>query len=533
MRRKRLFGAVIFSALAAVGLCDEPKWTSWPVLPQAPRRAGAPNAAPDDWHAPYCRLSNFPAAGAVAANTSRIAFGGVLNHFVVMDPGAPTPAVLAALSFALPGVSAERATLLSARKLELQISLDGGGSHLVESCHYQTSDGRQRRFSFPTNLGVLFFLRVVEEKADTAAKRTHDLGVNLGTDGLHSVFQHTWVDDGAHALPSSAEISARGDAVPVPAIEPVSSIRTMTYNIWNTNPPMWLLHNDERRRSWYSRRMDHFAKVVRDADVAIVGLQEVRYDSTIVGNSSQIEHVTSRLPGYQFVYQPAMLYHNRDGADPLERVEEGPAIISRWPIVSTDYALLSHDPKDRDDVHQRVCLHAVVEAPGWGLVDVFTAHLSLSESSRERTMVEMWDFVRNHSSGRIQLLMGDFNAEPDSRGIQFLQGLAPLNGTMTDFQDCWLALHPEPKPRSNDTNEIDNMLTFPSCNPVKRIDFVMLRRPTKDVEQSVQVTAVQVAGQAPIPGTENFTGPGMLDLEPNASPIWASDHRAVLVELSL
>ena len=518
----------------SVCLGGDPEWTSWPVLSQAPRRAGMPDVASDDWQQPFCRLSNFPgdADASDDANTTRIAFGGVLNRFVTLSPSAPSSAVLAALSFALPGVSAEHATLLSVRKLELQISLDGGRSHLVERCQYTSADGRQRRFSFPTNLGVLFFLRVVETKADFGGQRKHEIGVNLGTDGLHSVFQHNWVDDASAAL-SASEVSASGSVAPITAASPTASLRTLCYNIWNTNPPMWLLHNEGKRRSWYFRRMDHFAQVVLDADAAIVALQEVRFDSTIPGNSSQIEHVISRLPGYQFVYQPAMLYHNRDGGDPLERVEEGPAILSRWPIVSSGYALLSHDPQDPDDVHQRVCLHAVVDVPGWGLVDVFTAHLSLSEPSRERTMVEMWHFVRDHSQGRIQLLMGDFNAEPDSRGIQFLQGLGPLNGTTTDFQDCWLALHPEPKPGSNDTNEIDNMLTFPSCNPVKRIDFVMLRRPTDDVRESVKVTAAEVRGQAPIPSTENFTGPGMLDLEPNASPIWASDHRAVLVELAL
>ena len=45
--------------------------------------------------------------------------------------------------------------------------------------------------------------------------------------------------------------------------------------------------------------------------------------------------------GYQHVYQPAMLYHNDDVTDPVDRVEEGPAILSQWPIVSTSHALTS------------------------------------------------------------------------------------------------------------------------------------------------------------------------------------------------
>ena len=148
-------------------------------------------------------------------------------------------------------------------------------------------------------------------------------------------------------------------------------------------------------------------------------------------------------------------------------------------------------------------------------------------------MLEIWDFVRQHAKGRIQLLMGDFNAEPDSRGIQFLQGLGDLNGTRTDFEDCWLAAgHPEPQPKSKDQNEIDNMLTFPSCNPVKRIDFVLLRRPSEAVKRTVRVTGARVVGQNPLPGTEKNEGPGMLDANP-PSPIWASDHRGVVVDIAL
>jgi endonuclease/exonuclease/phosphatase family metal-dependent hydrolase len=45
---------------------------------------------------------------------------------------------------------------------------------------------------------------------------------------------------------------------------------------------------------------------------------------------------------------------------------------------------MSHDPADGNDVHQRVCLHVVLRVPGWGDVDVYTTHLSLSEPAREK-----------------------------------------------------------------------------------------------------------------------------------------------------
>ena len=42
------------------------------------------------------------------------------------------------------------------------------------------------------------------------------------------------------------------------------------------------------------------------------------------------------LPDYQFVYQPAMLYMEHL----MERKEEGLAVFSRYPILSSDYTLL-------------------------------------------------------------------------------------------------------------------------------------------------------------------------------------------------
>eukprot|EP00937_MAST-01D_sp_MAST-1D-sp2_P004131 g4131.t1 len=498
-----------------------------------------------DWRHDCCYGNNFPEARIDDDRSSSprqcpIAYGAIMDGAEPLD--VEHPAVLAAVSFALPGVSAQEARVVSARRLRLRVTNDGGKTQVVERLAYQGTDGRHASFAFPVTLGTLFFLHVAQAVGGgVGGQREHRLVVNLATTGQYSLSQHTWIDAGAGASGSTQsaelEVDAAGAVVGggggSAAAAPAESLRTLCYNIWNTNPPMWLLHNDEKRRDWYFRRMTHFADVVRAARAPIIALQEVRFDSSLGRNASQIEHIARELgPDYQFVYHPAMLYYNRDQADILHREEEGPAILSRWPVRYTDFALLSHDPADKDDVHQRVCLHAVVDVPGWGAVDVFTAHLSLSEPAREKTMLEIWEFVQRRSIGEIQLLMGDFNAEPDSRGIRFLQGLGALNGIRTDFEDCWLALHPEPKPRSNDTNEVDNMLTFPSCNPVKRIDFVLLRRPGDAARRAVSVREARLMGQAPLAGTEEFEGPGMLDVNP-PSPIWASDHRAVFVELGL
>ena len=216
-------------------------------------------------------------------------------------------------------------------------------------------------------------------------------------------------------------------------------------------------------------------------------------------------------------------------AGDLRRVEEGPAILSRFPIVRTDALLLSRNVDDGRDEHQRLCIHAAISVPGWGIVDVFSVHLSLLEQARNQSVLELWDLVSDpaRAAGDTQILMGDMNAEPHEFAMRFLAGEVELEGRRTDFVDAWRALHPEPEPRSNDTDVQRDALTFPSDKPTKRIDFVLVRG-------RAAVAKAWLAGQDPLEGVgKEFGDDGShLGMTHKDSKVWASDHRAVVVDLS-
>merc|ERR1711991_189218 len=96
-----------------------------------------------------------------------------------------------------------------------------------------------------------------------------------------------------------------------------------------------------------------------------------------------------------FVWQPSMLYFNPQNLG--QRVEEGAAIISKYPIISTDYLLLPRFLDDHDyRQHQRACLHAKILVPQHGLLDIFTTHLSLSEKARVSSVRAIWDFIQTN-----------------------------------------------------------------------------------------------------------------------------------------
>ena len=295
----------------------------------------------------------------------------------------------------------------------------------------------------------------------------------------------------------------------------------------NINPPSYLYPEPKRRWDRYTDRIDHAAALIRESGASIVALQEIRHDDTFASpgaegtaGSSQIRHLADRLPEYQYVYHPAMLYY--DKGKPTARAEEGPGILSIFPILSSEVLLLSRDPNDKQDEHQRACLHAEILVPGWGIVDVFSVHLSLSEAARDRSVAA----IKAHAAqcrGVAQILMGDLNAEPLERAMVALREPDTKNRGFR-FKDAWLELYPELEPGSSDPATVRN-LTFPSCNPTKRIDYIYIHG------DGVRTASCDVIGQDPAegPGIILRDGLGMLDLD---TPTWASDHRAVVARLT-
>ena len=315
--------------------------------------------------------------------------------------------------------------------------------------------------------------------------------------------------------------------------------------------------------------------------------------ATLRSPHAQVEHLAAHFPGYQYVFAPGQLYLDKSlWLQNQHRDEEGPAIFSRFPIIESESYLLSRNTSDDGDSHQRLCLHAVIDASeiiesatsgsnngdsadhsNKLLVDVYTVHLSLSEASRNRTVLEIRDFIKRSAKGSLILLAGDMNAEPHEPAIRALtDGLFPdaLSSSTGDesnqaaqsgdkllkLRDVWLGSQhspPEPTPRDPDQAVRRYAFTFPSDDPVKRIDLVFAALKSAVGEQEplcggggggegraqqiypnnssacIFVEEAYVIGQDATPGTE-MGGGGMLTAQ---SAIFASDHRGVATHLRI
>ena len=120
-------------------------------------------------------------------------------------------------------------------------------------------------------------------------------------------------------------------------------------------------------------------------------------------------------------------------------IDEGLAILSRFPIVDRRVHELPHAlPTER-----RILLGATVQTPE-GPLELYTTHLNYrltDGGKREDQVVAIDAHIAASSSELPKVLMGDFNATPDSDEIRFLRGLHTSAGRRTFWQDAWERRH--------------------------------------------------------------------------------------------
>ncbi|KAL3863262.1 hypothetical protein ACJMK2_005027 [Sinanodonta woodiana] len=232
----------------------------------------------------------------------------------------------------------------------------------------------------------------------------------------------------------------------------------MSYNIWNMN-------SLSGKSTDYVKRMKGIQTIIDSFSPDIVGFQEVRYEYSKGGDMgpNQAGTLAELLPGYQFVFQPAQMQPNsiHDG-----RTEEGVAIFSRYPIISHDFIFLFRNKSNSADSHQRICLHAEIMIPQFGKVHLFVTHLSLSHEARERSVIQIWQYMKQFEGPAI--LLGDLNAEPEEIAVQYLRGKKVFDGEDPPIlTDLWLH-HNHDRQLGYTYNALEITLS-------KRIDYIFFK----------------------------------------------------------
>ncbi|KAK2143505.1 hypothetical protein LSH36_837g01037 [Paralvinella palmiformis] len=247
------------------------------------------------------------------------------------------------------------------------------------------------------------------------------------------------------------------------------NVSILSYNIWNTN-------SVSGRDKEYINRIKSLGKLCQRSEADVITFQEVRFQDDRGGHlgPNQLDHLSDLLPGYQFVYQPAQVQ-----SDQLPGLTvEGVAIFSRHPIMYRSALMLSRNPKDVADSHQRVLMHAQIDIPIVGPIHVLTTHLSLSHEARLLSVTEISDYISS-LAGPV-FLSGDMNAEAHNDEVRFLAGKHSVFGRkMTDFHDIWEYQHKNCR-HINETSDKEVMpkgLTFSALEHklTKRIDLIFFK----------------------------------------------------------
>lgn len=214
------------------------------------------------------------------------------------------------------------------------------------------------------------------------------------------------------ALPLPAVIAALllGLAVAAgPAAgESAAALRAVTFNLLHGGPASGLSGNDDH----LDDRLAIVARELRALDPDIVGLQE--------SSITRRRHVTARLAAeLDLHWAHASATRRISGIGLLDTLvvwamnfEEGPAILSRWPIVDTEIIDL---PRCLRFYDPRVVLRAAVETP-LGRLQVFSTHLAHDACQAKR----LGEIVRARAGPLPALLLGDFNAHESTDWLRAL-----------------------------------------------------------------------------------------------------------------
>jgi endonuclease/exonuclease/phosphatase family metal-dependent hydrolase len=230
------------------------------------------------------------------------------------------------------------------------------------------------------------------------------------------------------------------------------TLRVLTLNLWNDSGP-WA-GRAERIRAWLDR-----------LDPDVVGFQEALRGP---GLDQVGELLGARLPHRDYVRGSSLRRGERE-------LDFGNAVASRWPIVGREEQRLP----DRGDAETRAALHVEIAAP-FGPLAFTCTHLHWRfhhGETRVRQVRALAERVlgRRPKGGFPPVVVGDFNAEPDSDEIRFLTGGHPVEGKSVYLHDAWRVAGAggEGVTWSN-----GNPYARVALEPDRRIDYVFTGYPT-------------------------------------------------------
>lgn len=153
-------------------------------------------------------------------------------------------------------------------------------------------------------------------------------------------------------------------------------------------------------------------ELLRDVNADIIGLQEVLQNE---GGGNNVANIIADALGYECVYETTALLTatasellKENGIE--KNMEWGNAILSKYPIINNKSYILSES-------HKRIALEATIKIENKNLY-FFSTHLVHTHLQPSEIQVAQIENLLKVVPKKHSIIMGDFNATPESEAIQ-------------------------------------------------------------------------------------------------------------------
>lgn len=230
----------------------------------------------------------------------------------------------------------------------------------------------------------------------------------------------------------------------------------LTLNLWHDSGP-------------YERRAEQIRVWIERLDPDVIGFQEALRGE----GADQVVELVGRSYHVDFVAGSRFW---REGSH-FGHADFGNAIASRWPISKSEACELPNS----GDGEARAALSVTLDAP-FGELGFTCSHLNwkfCDGAIRERQVAALCDFAleRRPESGFPPILVGDFNAEPESAEIRYVTGLQSIGGRSIAMLDAW---HMAGDGGPGFTWSNRNPYAAAVLEPDRRIDYIFTGWPVRN-----------------------------------------------------
>ena len=283
-------------------------------------------------------------------------------------------------------------------------------------------------------------------------------------------------------------------ACPTPDAPPAPRpLRFVSFNVLHGGLGSELLGDDTELED----RFEVAARELEALDADVIGLQEASRG----WRRGDVAQRFATALGYRHVFAGAT--RRLFGGGPLGLLssfvlgfDEGPAIVSRFPITRSDQWLLERCGR----FYRRLLLCAEICTP-WGPLRTCSTHLSGSECHAASVDAHL----RANTSDMPIVLMGDLNATEDSPALGLLR-------TRSGFVDTFRVANPDlPGNTDDQVIDVERATTF------ERVDYVLV---APGQARTGRVLASRVV----------LDHPGH---DAGGAPLWSSDHYGVYSEVDI